>query len=409
MAAPGWAVRCEELGKQYRLGEGAGRPRSLYETLSDGLALLKGRSAPPREELFWALREVDFEIGQGEVVGVVGRNGAGKSTLLKILSRITTPTEGRVILRGKLASLLEVGTGFHPELTGRENIFLNGTILGMRRREIERKFDAIVAFAEVERFLDTPVKRYSSGMYVRLAFAVAAHLDADILLVDEVLSVGDRSFREKSLGRMNEVSRSGRTVIFVSHDLGAVRSLCRSIMVLEQGEKVFQGEVSEGLVLYEGNLVGRHASLEKVRFQGGLAGVLRFDSLVFRQEGLVVTSIDPLLDLEIVIQGYSERDFAALDLSTFVIREGHRLFTLNDGPSGQPMRRGEFRSSIRIPRATMRPGRYTFGLSAGQPSVGDWVWNPEVTAVEVVERWGLGCEERNVGSVNLNAQVSRCQ
>jgi len=250
MAAPGWAVRCEALGKQYRLGEGAGRPRSLYETLSDGLALLKRRPATPREELFWALKEVDFEIGQGEVVGVVGRNGAGKSTLLKILSRVTTPTEGRVILRGKLASLLEVGTGFHPELTGRENIFLNGTILGMRRREIERKFDEIVAFAEIERFLDTPVKRYSSGMYVRLAFAIAAHLEPDILIVDEVLAVGDLAFQAKCLGKMEDVAQHGRTILFVSHNLQAVQRLCARSLLLESGELIKEGETRAVLESY---------------------------------------------------------------------------------------------------------------------------------------------------------------
>src|SRR5262249_22137041 len=215
------------------------------------LARRFGRSAAPRcddsAESFWALRGVSFSVADGEVVGVVGRNGAGKSTLLKLLSRITAPTEGRIRLRGRVASLLEVGTGFHPELTGRENVFLNGAILGMTRAEITRKFDEIVAFAEVERFLDTPVKRYSSGMYVRLAFAVAAHLDPEILLVDEVLAVGDAAFQRKCLGRMSDVARGGRTVLFVSHNLGAVRSLCSRSLYLRSGSLAMDGPTNATL------------------------------------------------------------------------------------------------------------------------------------------------------------------
>ena len=202
-------------------------------------------------EEFWALKDVDFEIKRGEVVGIIGRNGAGKSTLLKILSRITEPTEGRVTINGRIGSLLEVGTGFHPELTGRENIYLNGAILGMRRAEIRRKFDEIVAFAEIEKFLDTPVKRYSSGMYVRLAFAVAAHLEPEILLVDEVLAVGDAEFQRKSLGKMSDVANGGRTVLFVSHNLAAVRSLCSRAFLFERGKLAFGGDVSAALTSYE--------------------------------------------------------------------------------------------------------------------------------------------------------------
>jgi lipopolysaccharide transport system ATP-binding protein len=220
-------ISVEGVGKHYRI-QHAMRPR--YEALRDVIASgvssqwqrLRGRRAPVVTEEFWALRDVSFTLNPGAVLGIVGRNGAGKSTLLKILSRITEPTEGRVVLRGRAASLLEVGTGFHPELTGRENIYLNGSILGMARAEIARKFDGIVAFAGTERFLDTPVKRYSSGMYVRLAFAVAAHLEPEILIVDEVLAVGDAEFQQKCLGKMGEVARSGRTVLFVSHQMAAV-------------------------------------------------------------------------------------------------------------------------------------------------------------------------------------------
>jgi ABC-type polysaccharide/polyol phosphate transport system ATPase subunit len=249
-------IRAEGLGKRYVIRhERAPRYTALRDLIADKAraAARFGRSngSAPVVENFWALQDVSFDVRRGEVVGIIGRNGAGKSTLLKILSRITEPTSGRVELDGSVASLLEVGTGFHPELTGRENIFLNGAILGMSRIEIARKFDAIVAFAEVERFLDTPVKRYSSGMHVRLAFAVAAHLEPDILIVDEVLAVGDAVFQEKCLAAMKDVSRSqGRTVLFVSHNLGAIQSLCQSAMVLSQGRVSFRGGVEEAVRTY---------------------------------------------------------------------------------------------------------------------------------------------------------------
>src|SRR5581483_10213756 len=215
----------------------------------------KGRSTENgqpkiKEESFWALRDVSFDVAEGDVIGIIGRNGAGKSTLLKVISRITDPTEGSIVLRGRMASLLEVGIGFHPELTGRENIFLNGAILGMRKAEIIAKFDEIVAFAEVEKFLDTPVKHYSSGMYVRLAFAVAAHLNPEILIVDEVLAVGDIAFQRKCLGKMNEVSRGGRTVLFVSHNMAAVENLCKRGVVLDHGTKVFEGSAKDAIHHY---------------------------------------------------------------------------------------------------------------------------------------------------------------
>ena len=232
----------------YRIGA----PQAQYKTLREALiGALKGpiswlRNSPlatRNHEILWALRDVSFEIKRGEVVGIIGRNGAGKTTLLKILSRITEPTEGRARIRGHVGSLLEVGTGFHPELTGRENIYLNGAILGMTRSEIGGKFDEIVSFAEIEKFLDTPVKHYSSGMYVRLAFAVAAHLEPDILLVDEVLAVGDAAFQKKCLGKMGDVAQEGRTVLFISHNMQAVRTLCKKALLLTDGRIETQGDV----------------------------------------------------------------------------------------------------------------------------------------------------------------------
>ena len=240
------AITVENLGKRYVLGRQM-RHDTLRDSLVHGARTLLGslgRSKPAPTDEFWALRDVSFKVEPGEVVGIIGRNGAGKSTLLKILSRITEPTTGRITLKGRVASLLEVGTGFHPELTGRENIYLNGAILGMSRAEIRSKFDEIVAFSEVERFLDTPVKRYSSGMYVRLAFAVAAHLDPEILIVDEVLAVGDQQFQQKCLGKMRQVASSeGRTVLFVSHNLSAVLSLCTRGLMLDKGTLVASGNM----------------------------------------------------------------------------------------------------------------------------------------------------------------------
>src|SRR5687767_9631332 len=273
------AIRVENLSKQYRIGE-----RESYKTLRDVIAdsaatpFRKLRSAfngngsssnsngrpsvagqpsadgavagPSPSATIWALDDVSFEVKQGEVVGIIGRNGAGKSTLLRILSRITKPTKGHAKIFGRVGSLLEVGTGFHPELTGRENIYLNGAILGMRKAEIERKFDEIVAFAEVEKFIDTPVKRYSSGMYVRLAFGVAAHLETEVLLVDEVLAVGDAQFQKKCLDKMREIGTQGRTILFVSHNMSAVRSICEQALIVEKGAVVAQGEINQTVDQY---------------------------------------------------------------------------------------------------------------------------------------------------------------
>jgi len=238
-------LRVEGLGKRYRLGTIRQAYGTLRDTFSDVTRKLFNRqtptSAPSEAEMFWALKDINFEVKQGEVLGIIGRNGSGKSTLLKILSCITSPTEGQVELRGRVGTLLEVGTGFHPELTGRENIFLNGAILGMTRFEIKKLFDEIVDFSGVEKFIDTPVKRYSSGMYVRLAFAVAAHLDPEILLVDEVLAVGDIQFQKKCLGKMEQVAKTGRTVLFVSHNMAAMRRLCERVILISAGQIALDG------------------------------------------------------------------------------------------------------------------------------------------------------------------------
>ena len=262
-------IRVENVSKRYRLG--MINRQMLYKDLQSRWARWRGQTDPnsllteqsnqaSTNGEIWALKDIDFEIAEGEVVGIIGRNGSGKSTLLKILSQITAPTSGRVLLKGRVASLLEVGTGFHPELSGRDNIYLNGSILGMRRQEISRKFDEIVAFSEVAQFIDTPVKRYSSGMYMRLAFAVAAHLDPEILLVDEVLAVGDAEFQEKCLGKMNEVARGGKTVIFVSHNMGAVSALTSTCLHLQKGHLEDRGPTSQVVERYLNAAAAQHSS-----------------------------------------------------------------------------------------------------------------------------------------------------
>jgi lipopolysaccharide transport system ATP-binding protein len=248
-------IQVEGLSKQYRIGIAKQRYDTLRDQIASSFKRLfqlngRGSSTNRSSDSFWALKDVSFEVKQGEVLGIIGRNGAGKSTLLKILSRITEPTEGRAHIYGRLACLLEVGTGFHRELTGRENIYLNGAILGMKRTEIERKFDEIVDFSGVEKFIDTPVKHYSSGMYVRLAFAVAAHLEPDVLIVDEVLAVGDAGFQAKCLGKMESVAREGRTVLFVSHNMAAIENLCDRVILLDMGKVAFEGPSGEAIPFF---------------------------------------------------------------------------------------------------------------------------------------------------------------
>ena len=301
-------IRVENLSKRYIIGH---QQQEKYTALRDVLAnTAKGitqrfnpksrlrQTQPPFQnpnlEEFWALKDVSFEVKRGDRIGIIGRNGAGKSTLLKILSRITEPTEGRISIKGRVASLLEVGTGFHPELTGRENIFLNGAILGMSRVDIKRKFDEIVAFAEVERFLDTPVKRYSSGMYVRLAFAVAAHLEPEILIVDEVLAVGDAQFQKKCLGKMEDVSKQGRTVLFVSHNMGTISSLCNQAILLENGQVANIGLPSEIILNYytSGHLSPSRVDFTKTNKKIGDDYAELLEAHIENSQGNVVSEVD---------------------------------------------------------------------------------------------------------------------
>ena len=281
-------IEVRNLSKQYRLGHSVRHEETAREIIMQALRTPFQKEKTKRaasDDYFWALNDLNFQVAEGEIVGIIGRNGAGKSTLLKILSRITDPSAGEVVLRGRMASLLEVGTGFHPELTGRENIFLNGALLGMRHAEIKAKFDEIVAFAEVEKFLDTPVKHYSSGMYVRLAFAVAAHLEPEVLVVDEVLAVGDMAFQKKCLGKMSDVSKSGRTVLFVSHNMAAVENLCQRGLLLEHGKLVFDGDVKSAVGQYLVSAAkGKSADGNQIDLQDAQGRNPRFEALLRRVE-----------------------------------------------------------------------------------------------------------------------------
>lgn len=395
-------ILAEGLGKKYRIRHDDGAAYvALRDVLAEQAASLfsfRKRSASVVED-FWALKDTSFEIKAGEVVGIIGRNGAGKSTLLKILSRITEPTTGRVELDGRVASLLEVGTGFHPELTGRENIYLNGAILGMSRTEIRRKFDEIVAFAEVERFLDTPVKRYSSGMYVRLGFAVAAHLEPEILIVDEVLSVGDAEFQKKCLGKMNDfASADGRTILFVSHNMRAVQDLCHSAMLIDRGAVRFRGDVSQAISLYLNDskvgdewrpvAVKDNAPFQhlRIRVTGDSGGAPQYD------EDLVV-SIDYRVHVEI-----SPNRLAFLLRNT----EGAIVFTSAETDSAPVQNTrytpGAYRACAKVPKRLLTPGKYF--LTVSEPCAdGDNSIYENILSFVVGERGSPGLRDGRRGIV----------
>jgi len=372
------AVRVQGLGKEYRLGG----PRERYTTVRDQLSKLASapfralrgrRDRSEQSPSFWALKDVSFEVPRGEVVGIIGRNGAGKSTLLKILSRITEPTEGEGDIIGRVGSLLEVGTGFHPELTGRENVYLNGAILGMRRIEIGRKFDEIVAFAEVEKFVDTPVKHYSSGMYMRLAFAVAAHLEPEILIVDEVLAVGDVEFQKKCLGKMGEVAKGGRTVLFVSHNMTAVRGLCSRTIVLRAGKVAFDGATAEAIPVYLEQMENLQPEwIDDRTGSAEPAGDVRLvGARVRRADGPVAARLAAFEPFEIEID-YSVSRRALCQIAFRVNRDdGETVFTTGDGDRRNTVFRsrlpGRWRVRARIPGHLLPPGRYHLLLAANRP------------------------------------------
>jgi lipopolysaccharide transport system ATP-binding protein len=370
------AIKVDNLGKKFLIGH----QREPYVALNDVVTrsvkrfganlidVLRGRQIVSGNEVeeFWALKGVSFDVNSGEVVGVVGRNGAGKSTLLKILSRITEPTEGRVTIKGRVASLLEVGTGFHQELSGRENIYLNGGILGMSRAEISRKFDEIVAFAEVERFLDTPVKRYSSGMYVRLAFAVAAHLDPEILIVDEVLAVGDAQFQKKCLGKMADIGRDGRTILFVSHNMAMISSLCQKAVLLQDGHIRAAGPAADVILGYVG---GSDHSPAALNYRGSTTRAgdryARLLSADIRNQLDVKVSevrIDQSFSVRMEFEIAEETSFKFVPNFHFYGSDGTCAF-VTSAPQDEYLRTGEYAAECQIPANFMNSGIYSVRLA----------------------------------------------
>ena len=382
------AIKVYNLSKMYRIGEKQERYYTFRDTLTN-IALapfrcLRRIGKPPKEEeIIWALKDVSFEVKRGEVIGIIGRNGAGKTTLLKILSRITEPTEGHAEIHGRVGSLLEVGTGFHPELTGRENIFLNGAILGMKKTEINRKFDEIVAFAEIEKFMDTPVKRYSSGMYVRLAFAVAAHLEPEILLVDEVLSVGDAAFQKKCLGKMRTVSKAGRTVLFVSHSMPAIENLCERVLWIDQGSIVRDGEARKVVAQYidkinqatETRKVGEYQNLGHRR---GSGEVQFTDFRLINGSGVKTKefTMGETIRMEVDFQVFKDVEHAVF---SFGLRDSLSQVCLTNWAGHQKpqnLRKGERGTfSVVLPNNPLRAKKYYFYLGVVEGDIAYDIWD----------------------------------
>ena len=366
------SIVVENVSKRFELGTIGGN--SLRETFTNQFYSLFKKKKKSRAKDFWAIKDVSFKIEEGAVVGIIGRNGAGKSTLLKVLSRITEPTKGRIEINGRIASLLEVGTGFHPELTGRENIFLNGSILGMKRKEIKSKFDEIVAFSGFEQFLDTPVKRYSSGMYVRLAFAVAAHLEPEILVIDEVLAVGDTEFQKKCLDKMGEVAQGGRTVLFVSHNMGAVRSLCKEVIVMNHGQKLFQGDVETGVNRYLGVANKNMSADGQVRWEledalgeeeMKLTGVRLQDKL-----GNVRSTFSTSEDIELRIDYYLTKLVINMRVNIRVLTGDDQILFSSSSHNVEPHKKikGAYTCSTKFPTDIFNEGIYKIWVQADSPN-----------------------------------------
>lgn len=380
------AVQIEHLSKEYILGA---RQREPYVALRDVIAGAFRKKSKDESRKFLALDNVSFSVKHGERLGIIGRNGAGKSTLLKILSRITTPTKGKITLNGRVASLLEVGTGFHPELTGRENIFLNGSLLGMRKAEINSKFDEIVAFAETEKFLDTPVKRYSSGMYVRLAFAVAAHLDPEILIVDEVLAVGDAEFQKKCLGRMKDVAGEGRTVLFVSHNMAAVQNLCDKAIYLKQGKVIDEGPVNSVIETYM--TTGKNQSWLNLSERPDRSGngILKFSSLLLKNnsgEEIVAMHTGENNSMEIHLVNSLQLPVQKVNVSIGIDDNyGQRIALLNNEIAGYDIscKPGLNKIVFNLNRVPLQSGRYQLTLfTSVNGEISDWIQSAAEIQVE---------------------------
>lgn len=411
--AAGAAVEVEGLGKRYRIGAAEERPGSLREGLSRiaaapwrklrDLKRLSQFDEQDRDDIIWALRDVSFDVRHGEALGIVGSNGAGKSTLLKILSRITKPTEGRAVVRGRVGSLLEVGTGFHLELTGRENVYLNGSILGMDREYIQRKFDEIVEFAGVRRFIDTPVKRYSSGMKVRLAFAVAAHLEPDILVIDEVLAVGDAEFQRRCLGKMDEVAGQGRTVLFVSHDMDAITRLCNRAILLDGGRLVEDGPAADVVYTYLNGTDGRSGSAVWTGREGEGRGVELRSVRIIRPDGgaTAAAQVDEELRLELTYA--VERPGLSFRCSAGFYTQGICAFTTVEPAETVRGAPGLYRSIVTIPPNLLAEGFYSVNTSVFSTRGGKvrHAFKQHVVAFQMADA-GDGSSARGDYAGNLN-------
>ncbi len=396
------AVNAQGIGKIYRLGEQAAAYSLLRERIAQAVKAPFGRGEPPpRVEEFWALKDVSFTIGASEVVGLIGKNGAGKSTLLKILSRITEPTEGRIDLYGRVSSLLEVGIGFHPELSGRDNIYLNGAILGMSRQEIRRKFDEIADFAEISKFLDTPVKRYSSGMYVRLAFAVAAHLEPDILIVDEVLAVGDSAFQQKCLGKMRDIRSKGRTVIVVSHSMSTVSALCQKVLWIDAGRVRMAGETSKVISSYLSEGAKREISWSP-RTHYPLP--LNYDT-VFISRGDTGESIDPIpgdVPVDIILDFTVSEPLSPSRIEVRVASDSGEILFSSTSADHLPEQNhewtlGSHRFRCRIPPNLLVPGVYLVSIS--EPRGAYAVVHDSVLSFTVSEENSLFARDARAGRI----------
>ena len=401
------AIRVEGLWKQYLIGDRERSGESFREAVARSLFVPfrwigATQNGSQQARAFWALQDVSFTVEPGEIVGVIGRNGAGKTTLLKVLSKITAPTRGRVEVLGRLGSLLEVGTGFHPDLTGRENIYINGSILGMRRADIRRKFDEIVAFAEVEQFLDTPVKRYSTGMGVRLAFSIAAHLEPDILLVDEVLAVGDMRFQRKCLGKMDEVSREGRTVLFVSHNLGAISKLCRRGLMLNDGQVAWYGEVKDAIHAYM-RLFSGAEQLSEGDFSGPLRDKIEFKGISINGERIMdALQISPSDPITIKVWGEAKGDLPPYRTTITVFKDGQAVVSRHDSVEPETLPKGRFESEVIIPPYFLSPGQYAVRFGGCTPETGAWIWSTEHAWFSIVEEWSKEYDTLSwMGLVNL--------
>jgi lipopolysaccharide transport system ATP-binding protein len=413
MSAPP-AIRVQGLWKEYVVNHARERHGTFYDLLASGLKApfhrLRQLGGEGHESgRFWALQDVSFDVAPGEVVGIIGRNGAGKSTLLKILSRITAPSKGRIEVRGRLASLLEVGTGFHPELSGRENIYLNGAILGMSRAEVARKFDEIVAFAEVEKFIDTPVKRYSSGMYVRLAFAVAAHLDVDVLVVDEVLAVGDTAFQEKCMAKMENVSGHGRTVLFVSHNLSAVSRLCTKALLLDAGQVKFNGDVHDAFSTYArlsreaGDAQSRRACTGPFTDTARIAGFWINDA-----DEPLQTVIRPNEPIQLRLVGALNRPVPKFRTTLCIYKGGQLVLGLHDAVEPSDMPAGAFESTFTIPPFFLSPGDYSIDINMYSDQRGEWLAAHSYCLFSVANQWFPWYEPTHgMGLVNLDQSGHR--